>query len=151
MNLPKIRLMTILAMYDKKDGRKDRHIQSFYRQDYIYRKNLVTRLLVLCGFCIAFGFYMFYGVFVRDGFLENLQLKPFIAGVLLVLAAILAFYTVLGRRLAGKEYDRAEQRQDIYEKMLDVLEKMQEAQAGGEGNAADGTAAGHSRPGHRTV
>ena len=54
----KIKLMTIMAVYDKNHGDKDRQIEGYYKNSYIYKKNCVTRIGVIFGIFILFCFYV---------------------------------------------------------------------------------------------
>ena len=40
VNMRKVRLMTKLAIYEKKEGKEDIHLGKFFRRDYVRLKNL---------------------------------------------------------------------------------------------------------------
>lgn len=120
----KIRLMTKLAVYDKKYGEKDKRISEKFKWDYIYIKNFWTRLGVLASFVILTFFYIFNKILVEQTNFINIDYRGEASKIIVVLALALAGYTVLNSYIASKEYKNALRRIERYYKLIDKLEEM---------------------------
>ena len=74
--------MTKLALYDKNEGPADRFANEFFRHDFIYRKNIGTRLGVGIAGVIMVAFYWLRVIFIDtdDIFLikELEQIKSYV-------------------------------------------------------------------------
>ncbi len=59
MNRRKIIAMTKAALYDKDHGTTDKHVLRFFRQDYIYRRNMWTRVYAVIALICWYTIYWF--------------------------------------------------------------------------------------------
>lgn len=120
-NFKKVRLMANLAIYDKHFGEEDRKITSQYRRDYIYKKNLSLRLGIVVGVLLIVALYYSYKLFVANVDVFGLFNRAEFIRLGIMLLAILVIYTIIGTVVNGKRYDEAEERLELYEKMLNKL------------------------------
>lgn len=120
----RIRLMTKLAIHDKMYGRKDEEVEKTYRFDYVYKKNFVTRLGVLMGMCILFGFYALDLIFVRE--IDLASYNYVLMGKIFAVSAvvILIIYSLMGMVIYGREYRKTEKRMKNYHSILKKLMEL---------------------------
>lgn len=116
--------MTKLAIHDKTYGKKDDEAAKSYKFDYVYKKNFVTRLGVLMGIFILFGFYVLDLIFVREVDLSsyNYILNAKLFGITTV--GILIIYSLIGIIIFGREYRKAEKRMKKYHLLLKKLMEL---------------------------
>lgn len=121
----RIILMSKLALYEKRYVKEDRRITSYYREDYIYSKNFVTRL------CVTICIIIFAGVNVlnkiNNG--ENIPLDfhelftSYIVPYSILLAVSLFIYTLISTVIYGKKYDLSHRRIQYYKDQLKKLDE----------------------------
>lgn len=120
----KIRIMTVLAIYDKYQGKKDKKIDNNFKGDYIYKKNWETRVFVVLGFLVLAGLYVLNLIFIQEfdyttiDFISKAKKSAYILGIILIL------YTILGMYTNGKEYDKAQKRLKSYYSLLSRLDSL---------------------------
>ena len=123
----KTMLMTQLALYEKRFGRQDMSVFSFFRRDYIYRKNTWTRIFVFMGAVIMLGLYWFHRIFVLGmeiNYMDFEDIQQYVIEALLFLAAVLAVYTLIGTVQGAHQYHKVHQRTDHYLATLRMLENL---------------------------
>ncbi len=112
MNTRKIILMTQLALYERKYGKKDLEKSNFYKQDYIYLRSMWTRLFAVLGAVILIFIYCF----LRIGSLGLEETVTFIKNNYKNFAYFIIFvflvYTVIGKIIYSKEFNRSEKRKE---------------------------------------
>ena len=120
----KIITMTELALYDKHEGTHDRAASEYFRHDFIYKKNLSTRLAVGLGGLFILALY-WLRVFLIDGtdILEMEAAGPIRDSVLFMLA-LLAVYSLIGTVQATREYYLIQKRLKKYETLVNKLERV---------------------------
>ena len=118
----KIILMAQMAVHDKRHGDSDRAIFSYYRRDYIYRKNMWTRLSVSIGAVVMLGLYWLYQIFVYGIDIHELDIQQSVTDSVLFLLAIMALYTFIGTIQGTHQYHRVRKRMERYMSMLNQLE-----------------------------
>ena len=121
----KIILMSQLALYEKRYMKEDKRITSYYREDYIYSKNFVTRL------CVTICIIIFVGVNVLNK-INNGENIPFdfyelftlyIVPYSILLAVSLFIYTLISTVIYGKKYDLSQKRIQYYKDQLKKLDE----------------------------
>lgn len=122
----KIKLMTIMAVYDKNHGDKDRQIEGFYKGSYVYRKNCVTRIGVIFGIFILFCFYVLDNLIVREFDFAGFDYLSAIVRWGLFTISLLVIYTIIGTIKFGKEYEEAAKRLKGYEYVAKMLDSYYE-------------------------
>lgn len=122
----RVRLMTKLAMFEKKEEANSLRIAKYYRSDYI-------GLALLKNFfaaTIAYGF-VFAAVFVIDmddimDTLNNLDFQPLIVNTIIGYIVFLLLYSLLTYILAAIRYRAAKKKTEQYEEALGRLQKTYE-------------------------
>lgn len=142
LNVEKIRLMTKLSMYDKKEGKAIREVSSYYKGDYISRKVFRTLVHYTLCFLLLIGLIMMMDM---EDLLMHLNI-PFITAAVHVLLflyvlglAALLFFTYV--RYA-RTYDELHRKSLYYMAKLDKLLQIEE----GDGVTESGPKAETSHP-----
>ncbi|GMQ57878.1 hypothetical protein AN1V17_22730 [Vallitalea sediminicola] len=121
MNKEKVKIMTNLAIYEKNVGKEDFSVNGHFKSNYISYNNFKTRLGILIAMCIIFGGDLMKRV-TRD--LNSLgDINYFNIGIryLVILAIVLAIYTIISTIIYRKRYKSAEIRIAKYKKLLSKL------------------------------
>jgi len=124
-NPQKIITMTKLALYDKHEGASDRAANDYFRHDFIYRKNLGTRLAVGLGCVFILIIYWSMRIFVEGIDVFELNLEHFRESILFALAA-LVLYSLIGTIQGTREYYLVQKRLEDYQAHLRHLERVAE-------------------------
>ena len=127
MNRHKIIVMTRLALYDKHGGDADRVTCGFFRHDFIYRRNMATRLAVgVCGVLLALMYWL--RAFFEDGLEDffSATLQQDIIDTALFVVALMAAYTLIGTITGTREYYLAQERLRHYNSLTRQLAKLEE-------------------------
>lgn len=122
----KIRLMTRMATYEKKNIQKDLRISTYYKKDYASLNTLITILWLTVGYALLVGMF---GLCYVDQILENLTLeKLFLLGGMIVgiYLVLLIVYGVCANTYYKGMHNRAKHRVKRYYRDLSMLEKMNE-------------------------
>ena len=124
VNQQKIITMTKLALYDKHDGPADRAASDYFRHDYIYKKNLGTRLAVGFGSVLILVLY-WIGVIFEDGEIDifELDFRAYLIDSFLFVMAVLAVYSLIGTIQGTREYYLVQKRITQYQTYLRHLER----------------------------
>jgi len=118
--------MTKLALYDKHDGPADRAANDYFRHDYIYRKNLGTRLSVGFGGMIILAIYWLRVIFMDGVDVFELHLQTHIFESIVFILALMAVYSLIGTIQGTREYYLIQKRLERYQGMLRYLERVDE-------------------------
>ena len=124
INKKRIILMTKLALYDQQYGKRDKRDNEYYRHDYIYRKNMWTRLCTFIGAGIILTVYWIYQIFVlKNNFLE-IDYKEAGTNAAIFILSIMAIYTIIGTIRETAQYAKSQRRLKNYMKMLYMLDRL---------------------------
>lgn len=123
VNQQKIIIMTKLALYDKHDGPADRAANDFFRHDYIYKKNLGTRIAVGFGGMLILALYWISVLFEGDVDVFELNVQDYLLESFLFILALLAVYSVVGTIQGTREYYLIQKRLTTYQTHLRNLER----------------------------
>ena len=126
VNQQKIITMTKLALYDKHDGPADRAASDYFRHDYIYRKNLGTRLAVGLGSVLILALYWASAIFSGDIDVFELNIQQHLTESILFVLAVLAMYSLIGTVQGTREYYLVQKRLNQYQNYLRHLERLDE-------------------------
>ena len=132
VNKNKIILMAKLAVYDKRYGEADRLIFSYFRRDYIYRKNMWTRMFVAVASMFLLALYWLHQLFIYGIDIQEIDIQQSVLDSVLFLAAILAVYTLIGTIQGTHQYHLVQKRMERYLSMLHRLERMPDTAEGDE-------------------
>jgi len=126
INKKRVIMMTKLAVYDHQYGPRDKKNNEYYRHDYIYRKNMWTRLCAAIGAIIILAIYWAYQLFaLNQNFLEIDYKQAGINAAVFVLA-VMAIYTVIGTIREAAVYAKSQRRLKNYMRMLYMLDRIRE-------------------------
>ena len=128
VNKNKIIIMSKMAVYDKRYGANDRAVFSYFRRDYIYRKNMWTRLCVSMGSVFLLGTYWLYQIFIYGVDIHELDIQQSVTDSVLFLLAVMALYTMIGTIQGTHQYHIVQKRMERYMNMMQKLDRIPEAQ-----------------------
>ena len=124
LNFKKIRLMTKLAVYEKKDGREDIQLSKYYKTDYVRYQVLKSIISATIGYALIIALIVFYKM-------EYLIKNAVVLDYKLLGTYLLAFYlmtiTIYGLgsvALFSMKYDASRKKLSRYFKLLKRLEKV---------------------------
>jgi len=117
----KLIAMSRLAVYEKKHGRADRRVTSFFRTDYIYRKNFMSRLCAFFGCVILLVFYFLNKIAVDQADLTTLDYRQLAFRAVVFVIVVMFAYTLITSIKSMREYDAASARQNKYYARLNRL------------------------------
>ncbi len=103
----KVQLLTKLAMYEKKDGKKDIKVSDYYRKDYISFNVIAQLLWMTLAYALVWGIA---GVVILQGNKDNLDMALLIFLVILAIGGYLLLLLVYGigaYRFYSKKHARA--------------------------------------------
>ncbi|MCL2016099.1 MAG: hypothetical protein FWG68_07645 [Defluviitaleaceae bacterium] len=123
-NRDRVILMSQMAVYDKRYGEADKAIYSYFRRDYIYRKNMLIRLCVALGALFLLAMYWLYQIFVYGIDIHQLDIQQSVTDSVLFLLAIMAFYTCVGTIQGTFQYYQVQKRMDKYLAMTKKLDRI---------------------------
>ncbi|MCL2225148.1 MAG: hypothetical protein FWB96_09320 [Defluviitaleaceae bacterium] len=126
VNRQKIITMTKLALYDKHEGAADRDANDYFRHDYIYRKNLGTRVSVGIAGIVILALHWLRIVFVEGIDVFEINIQDHVMESVLFIVAIIAIYSVIGTIQGTREYYHVQKRLNRYQGMLRFLENAEE-------------------------
>ena len=123
MDKRQIIIMSKLAVYDKNFGDRDRQASKYFRTDYVYRKNLVTRMCVAVA-CLIIGAMYAVRFFLVEGnspFVFDFQSELINLGIFTVV--MMAIYTLISTKIHVSEFNRAEHRLSNYLELIKKLDR----------------------------
>lgn len=123
VNKDKLKLMIKIALHEKKYNAKDKKINEFYRNDYIYKKNAINRIGIFIGLCLVFFVMILDMIYVQEVDIFTLDYKALAIKFVIVSLIVFSIYTVVGIFKYGKEYDISQKRYKRYFLMLNALDK----------------------------
>lgn len=124
LNEERIELMTRMAAYESRQGRKDMSINSFFRGDYISFQVLKSALYATVGFGLAVAMYILYDL---EGFLTDfykLDIEEFVKGLGTKYAIVLVVYLLISYFIYAFRFSRAKKHIKKYLSQLKELEEM---------------------------
>ncbi len=121
--------MSKLALYDKREGEADRYVNNHFRHDYIYRKNLGTRLSVGIGSAFIVIIYWLQVIVTQGLDVLTSDLQGNITDAVMFVLAVLAVYTVIGTIQGTRQYYLAQKRLQRYYGLLRILDRIEERAA----------------------
>ena len=120
----KIRLMTKMAIYEKKYGEEDIKISGYYKKDYSSLNTWITLIWVSAGYLLAAALLVLCGA---DAILEGLTFLKLL--VLIAIAAgayfaLLIIYGIGSGKFYRRKHTQAKQRVKKYYRDMSRLEKI---------------------------
>ena len=124
-NQHKIVTMTKLALYDKHEGPADRAASEYFRHDYIYKKNLSTRLAVGLGGFLLLIIYWLRVILLDGADILQMDITQYLTDSVLFLVAVLAVYSLIGTIQGTREYYLIQKRLERYNALIKQLERYE--------------------------
>lgn len=122
----KIRLMTQISMYEAGKGKADLKKAQFYEKDYISYHNFNTQISITIAILLIMGIELASIILSDFSALPSVNYKVFIIKYGIIWLAGIVIYTVINTKISRKEYSKAKERIESYEKLLKELEELQE-------------------------
>lgn len=124
LNEDRIILMTKMASYEEREGRKYIAIGSYFRSDYLTIQVLKSVLSAALAFVIAFAIYIFYDfeVFMQD--IYKMDLIGFAQTVLIWFGVTVVGYGVLAYIVYSYRYAKAKKSLKCYYHNLKKLNSL---------------------------
>lgn len=120
----KIIIMTKLAKYDKNFKNKDKNIYEYFRHDYVFKKNMKTRMLALLGGLIIVFADFCNKIFLKDVDIFTINYREQISIYIVFLFFLLFFYTSISSLIANFEYTMCQNRLKNYMALFKQLESF---------------------------
>lgn len=124
LNFKKIRLMTKLAVYEKKEGKEDIYLSKYYKTDYVRFQVLKSILSATVGYALIIAMIALYKMeyLIRNAVTLNYKLiGTYILGFYIMIVTVYG----LGSALAySMKYDTSRKKLSRYFKLLKRLEKL---------------------------
>ena len=114
--------MTKLSLYDKHEGTADRAANEYFRHDYIYKKNLGTRLAVGVGGLLMLVIYWLRLILLDGVDILQIDFRQHLTDSVLFLVALLAVYSLVGTIQGTREYYLIQRRLERYNSLVRQLE-----------------------------
>ncbi len=122
MDTRKIILMSQLALYEKKYGKDDLKKTTFYRHDYVYLKSMWARFYAVLAGIILITIYcvILLSTIGLNDTIEYIQANY--KNFAYFLIGIFLLYTVIGKVVYSKEYEKSTRRLESYARLLRKLD-----------------------------
>ncbi|HHT89156.1 MAG TPA: hypothetical protein GX002_09105, partial [Clostridiales bacterium] len=120
----KIRLMTKLAVYEKKDGKEDIHLSKYYKTDYVRYQVLKAIITSTIGYGLILGLIIFYRMeyLVRNAVVLNYKLiGTYVLGFYIMTVTVFGLGALVGYSL---KYDASRKKLSRYYRLLRRLQKL---------------------------
>ncbi len=124
LNEERIRLMTRMAAYEEREGKKDIAISGYFRGDYISFQLLKSALYATVGFALAVAMYVLYNM---ETFLEDfykMDMVEFMKDILSKYILVISIYLVISYFVYSYRYHRAKKHVKQYNQLLRTLMQM---------------------------
>ncbi|MDO5134851.1 MAG: hypothetical protein Q4D55_02255 [Eubacteriales bacterium] len=124
INEEKVKIMNRLAMYEKREGRRDLPVSRYYRSDYIGLALIKNFFLVTIGYALVLAAAAVYNSEYLMNNIHKMDLVSLVAGVIVGYVAVLAAYSFLTYVQYSVKYHMAKKSVKEYYVQLTRLEKM---------------------------
>jgi len=120
----KLKTMTQLALYEKKNGKKDFAVYSYESEDYVRFEGLKTAVLVTMAFAAVLGIILLWNLDVVISNFDVLNYKLLIVLACVGYIVFLAFYLVLSYRQSKEVYNSVLPRMRRYQRKLKKMKEF---------------------------
>lgn len=124
LNSKKIRLMTKLAVYENKDGKKDIHLSKYYKTDYVRYQMLKSMISATVGYLLVLalvGVYKMEYIIKNAVTLDYKSVGTYILGIYIMVVTVYGLGSVL---IYSLKYDASRKKLAKYYKLLKRLNKI---------------------------
>ncbi len=126
LNEDRIKLMTKMAAYENRQGKKDMSVHEFFRGDYISFQVLKSALYATVGYALGVAMYILYDL---EGFLTDfykMDVVEFAKGIATKYAVVLVIYLLVSYFIYAYRFSRAKKHMKKYISRLNELDTMYE-------------------------
>lgn len=130
VNTRKVRLMTKLAIYEKKEGKEDIKLGKYFRRDYVRLKVLHNLIAVTIGYLLVLAMIVAYKMeyLIKEAVnLNYVGIGKLILGVYIIVVTIYVMSAMVGYSLY---YDYSRKKLAKYFRMLRKLRTMYQEEDG---------------------
>ncbi|NLL79476.1 MAG: hypothetical protein GX234_06765 [Clostridiales bacterium] len=129
LNEERIKLMTRMASYEEREGKKNLAIGSYFRSDYISLQVLKSVICATITFAILCGAAVLYDfeLFMQDIYKEDLLISG--KKILIFYVAFIAIYAVISYIVYSYRYNRAKKSLRQYYSNLKQLSVLYEEES----------------------
>lgn len=124
LDFKKIRLMTKIAVYEKKDGKEDIHLSKYYKTDYVRFQILKSIISTTIGYALIIAMIVFYRMeyLIKNAItLDYKLIGTYVLGIYLVVITLYGVGSAIGYSL---KYDASRKKLSRYFKLLKRLKKV---------------------------
>ena len=125
INEDKVALMTRMAAFEKRQGRKDINIINYYRSDYIGFQVLKAIIAATLSFVFIGGIYLFYNFEELMADIYNMDLVETGKGIIILYVCLVGVYSLITYGVCSYRYAKAKSRLKDYYVNLRKLENME--------------------------
>jgi len=122
----KIRIMSKMAVYDKRGFQRDSKANHYFRSDFIYKKNMQMRFFLGIGCAILILFYAMHLMGTEEADIFTMDFQSNAIRALIFVLIIMVAYSFLGTIIYTREFVISQRRIGEYFSLmtqLDVLNK----------------------------
>jgi len=134
----KIRIMSKMAVYDKRGFQRDSKANHYFRSDFIYKKNMQMRFFLGVGCAILILFYIMHLMGAEDADIFALDFQSAAIRVLIFVLIVMVAYSFLGTIIYTREFIISQRRISEY---FGLMTELEELENGGKEAQADKAAA----------
>ncbi len=124
LNFKKVRLMTKLAVYEKKDGKEDIYLSKYYKNDYVRLQVLKSIISATIGYglvIVMIAFYRMEYLIKNAVILDYKMVGTYILGFYLITITIYGLGSIV---VYSRKYDASRKKLSRYFRLLKRLEKI---------------------------
>lgn len=124
VNMRKVRLMTKLAIYEKKEGKEDIKLGKYFRRDYVRLKILHNIVAVTIGYLLVLAMVIAYQMeyLIKEAVnLDYIGIGKNILGIYIIIITVYVMAAMVGYSLY---YDYSRKKLAKYFRMLRLLRSM---------------------------
>lgn len=124
LNEKRVKLMTRMASYEAKEGKKYLNIGHYFRDDYISKEVLKSVLSATVAFGICFALYFFYGFEGAVQEVYKIDIVAFVKHVFFWYVAFVVGYGAITYRIYSSRYRKAKKSLKRYYNNLRKLSNL---------------------------
>lgn len=124
VNMRKVRLMTKLAIYEKKEGKEDIRLGKYFRRDYVRLKVLHNIVAVTLGYILVLGLIIAYQMeyLIKEAVtLDYIGMGKTILGTYIIVVTVYIMVAMVGY---GLYYNYSRKKLSKYFRMLRRLRSL---------------------------
>ena len=130
VNMRNVRLMTKLAIYEKKEGKEDIKLGKYFRRDYVRLKVLHNIVAVTLGYLLVLAMIVAYRMeyLIKEAVtLDYIGIGKTVLGVYIIIVTVYTMATMVGY---GLYYDYSRKKLAKYFRMLRRLRSLYQEEDG---------------------